>query len=85
MAWLIAGAGIWYVLDQAYTAIHDNTVKPVNEWIEQRDKERIEREDKELKERQLERRAASQERARMIREKYNIPNKQQHATDVGCW
>lgn len=39
-------AFFWYILDQAYTAIYDPTVKPISDWIDESEKASAERDQK---------------------------------------
>lgn len=91
MAWLVAGAGIWYLLDQAYTSVYDNTIKPVSEWMDQREKERQEQERLEREKEKKEEREALLKKHNEIRERYGLPTRavygqrKEDKVDLECW
>lgn len=86
MAWIIAGIGGLYLLDQAYTVVYDNTVKPIGEWMDQREKERLEQERRDRERNRLERHEALIQRHNEIRERFGIPKRNNYERkEVECW
>ena len=90
MAWIVAGvAGVGglYLLDQAYTVVYDNTVKPITEWKDRREKEKQENERIEREKIKQERREALTQKHNEIREKFGIPkrDKTPDTNDPACW
>lgn len=91
MAWLVVGAGVWYYIDQAYTTVYDNTVKPISEWIDEKEKEREEEYQNERKRKREQQREESIKKGNEIRQKFGIPIKdvkndvRNDAVDVSCW
>lgn len=89
MAWLIAGASVWYFLDQAYNTVYDNTVKPVSDYMDEREKEREEEYQNDRKRKREQQRKESLKRGNDIRQQWGIPIKEETHTndsvDVQCW
>ena len=76
MAWLIAGAGAMYVLNDAYNTVHENTVGRVNTWLAEREKDQEEQARKERDERWNQRHKETLRKHNEIRRQYNIPIKE---------
>jgi hypothetical protein len=88
MAWIIAGIGITYMFDQVCTSVYDNTVKPLNDWMDQREQECLEKERIERERIQLERRKLLREKHSEIRKRYGLSEKPEirnkDAADITC-
>ncbi len=72
---LIAGLSIWYIFDQACTSVYDATIKPISDWVNEKEKEY---QDNTQKQKDIDRQHRKSERIRKnneIRTQYGIPVK----------